>query len=287
MKKTSNKLLSAILLVAALTTVSFAQTLKTPAPSPSQIVTQAFGIGEVKIDYSRPGVKGRTIFGELVPYGKVWRTGANASTKITIGENMKVNGQAIAAGTYAIYTVPGQTSWDVMLYKDLTLGGSVEEYKAENELTRFKVSPKAMTEKMETFTIAFNDVTFTSCNLDIMWDKTKVTIPLTSDHDAAVMKNIESALSADKRPYFAAASYYYDNGKDLAKALEWCNKGIEQNPKAYWMTHTKAKIQRDMKDVKGAIVTAELSKATAVAEKDEHYTELNDRLLAELKKAAK
>lgn len=279
--------LTALALNAMLTTSAYAQTLKTPAPSPSQTVTQAFGIGELKIDYSRPSVKGRAIFGELVPYGKIWRTGANAATKITLGENMKVNGTPVTAGTYAIYTTPSATEWEVMLYKDLELGGSVEEYKVENELMRFKVKPAMMNDKVETFTIAFNDVTFTTCNLDLMWDKTKVSIPLVSDHDGKVMKNIEASLAADKRPYFAAASYYYENGKDLTKAMEWCNKAIELNPKAYWMTHTKAKIQKELKDYKGAMATAELSKATAVAEKDGHYTALNDKLLADLKKMAK
>lgn len=285
MKKQINTL-TAIVLSAMMTTSAYAQSLKTPAPSPTQTVTQAFGIGEVKIEYSRPSMKGRVIFGELVPYGKIWRTGANAATKLTLGDDMKVNGTPVAAGTYAIYTIPGTTDWEVMLYKDLTLGGSVEEYKAENELMRFKVKPKPMNDKTETFTIAFNDITFTTCNMDLSWDKTKVSIPLMSDHDAKVMKNIETVLApGDKRPYFAAASYYFENGKDLSKALEWCNKAIELNPKAYWMTHTKAKIQKEMKDYKGALATAELSKATAVAEKDDHYTELNDRLISELKKA--
>ncbi len=279
--------LTALALTAMLTTSAYAQTLKTPAPSPSQTVTQAFGIGEVKVEYSRPSVKGRTIFGDLVPYGKIWRTGANAATKVTLGDDMKVNGTAVAAGTYALYTMPSATEWDVMLYKDLALGGNVDEYKSENEVLRFKVKPATMNDKTETFTIAFNNMTSTTCSMDLVWDKTKISIALTSDHDAKVVKNIESALSADKRPYFAAANYYYENGKDLTKALEWCNKAIELNPKAFWMTHTKAKIQKDMKDYKGAMASAELSKATATAEKDDSYVALNDKLLAELKKLAK
>ncbi len=120
-----------------------------------------------------------------------------------------------------------------------------------------------------------------------MWDKTNVPLDVLSDHHAKVMKSIDAALAKDSRPYFSAASYYLDNGKDLNKALEWCNKAAEMNPKAYWITHTKAKIQKEMKDYKGAMATAEASKATAIAEKDEHYTMLNDKLLADLKKMPK
>ncbi len=279
--------LTALALSAMLTTSAYAQTLKTPAPSPSQIVTQAFGIGEIKIDYSRPSVKGRAIFGDLVPYDKIWRTGANSATKITVGDDIKINGTPVAAGTYAVYSIPNAAEWNIMLYKDLTLGGDVGNYKSENEVARFKVKPTTTNDKVETFTIAVNDITNTTCNVDFMWDKTKVSLAVTSDHDAKVMKNIDAALAKDTRPYFSAANYYFENGKDLNKALEWCNKAAEMNPKAYWITHTKAKIQKEMKDYKGATATAELSKATAVAEKDEHYTALNDKLIAELKKMAK
>ena len=275
-----------LLFIAGVFTVkSFAQpVLKTPAPSPLQTVTQAFGLGEIKVEYSRPSIKGRVVFGELVPYGKMWRTGANNATKITVGEDMKINGTAVAAGTYAIYTTPNQAEWEIMLYKDLTLGGNTADYKTENELLRFKVKPVMMGDKIETFTIAFNNVTSTSCNLDIMWDKTRVSIPMAADIDGKIVKNIETIMNNDKRPYFAAASYYYDNGKDLNKALEWANKAVEGNPDAYWVSHVKAKIQLKLNDKKGAIATATASMEKAKAEKDDHYVDLNEKLIAEAKK---
>ena len=120
-----------------------AQQLKVPAPSPSQTIKQAFGLSEITIEYSRPGVKGRTIYGDVVPFGKVWRTGANASTKITFGDDVKLEGNDVKAGTYALYSVPNKDSWELMLYKDLTLGGNVGEYKKENEVLRFVVKPSA------------------------------------------------------------------------------------------------------------------------------------------------
>ncbi|MFI5218345.1 MAG: DUF2911 domain-containing protein [Bacteroidia bacterium] len=283
MKTNKTTLLLVACFLFATTQTSNAQ-LKTPAPSPLQTFTQAFGLGEIKIEYSRPSVKGRVIFGDLVPYGTIWRTGANNATKITFDDDIKVNNTPVAAGTYALYTIPGQTEWDIMLYKDLELGGNTHEYKPENELMRFKIKPVKTNEKVETFTIAINDMTFTTCKIDLVWENTRVSVPVISDHDARVMKQIDNALSPDdKRPYFSAASYYYDNGKDLNKALEWASKAAELNPKAYWITHTKAKILMKMKDYPGAMRTAEASKATAIAEKDDHYVSLNDKLMVDIR----
>ncbi len=282
MKKTTLLLL---LIAGSLTMKSIAQpVLKTPAPSPLQTVNQAFGLGEIKVEYSRPGIKGRVVFGDLVPFGKIWRTGANSATKITIGEDMKINGTAVAAGTYAIYTIPNQTEWDVMIYKDLALGGEVANYKIENELLRFKAKSAAMGDKLENFTIAINNLTNSTCTLDLMWEKTRVSIPMSADIDGKIVKNIETIMNNDKRPYFAAASYYYDNEKDLTKALEWANKAVEGNPDAYWVSHLKAKIQLKMNDNKGAIATATASMEKAKAEKDDHYIELNEKLIADAKK---
>lgn len=259
--------------------------IKTPAPSPTQTVTQAFGLGEIKIEYSRPSVKGRVIFGDLVPYGKVWRTGANQSTKITFSDSIKVNNTPVAPGTYALYTMPGQSEWDIMLYKDLTLGGDVAEYKAEKELMRFKAKSTTMNDKVETFSIQVNNVTFTSCSIDLVWDKTKVSIPVSTDIDGRIEAQIKKELApGDRKPYYAAANYYYENNKDLNKALEWANTAAENNPDAYWMTHLKAKIQMKMKDYPGAIKSAEMSMAKAQADKNDDFVKLNEKLLADAKK---
>lgn len=282
MKKTKLSFLVTVLAFAFQTNAQ--PVLKTPAPSPLQTVTQAFGLGEVKVEYSRPSVKGRVVYGDLVPYGKIWRTGANQATKITVGEDLKINGNAIAAGTYALYTIPGQTEWEILIYKDLTLGGNVADYKAENELMRFKVKASSMNDKLETFTIAFNDLTSTTCNMDLVWDKTRVSIPMMADIDGKITKNIETIMNGDKRPYFTAANYYLETGKDLTKALEWANKAVEGNPDAYWISHVKAKIQHKLGDAKGATATATMSLEKAKADKDDHYTALNEKLIAEIKK---
>jgi len=274
--------------VAAISALSFAnvnaQQLKTPAPSPLQTVKQAFALSDITIEYSRPSAKGRVIYGDVVPFGKIWRTGANGATKITFGDDVKVEGVDVKAGTYALYTIPNKDSWEIMLYKDLTLGGNVADYKKENEMAHFTVKPKTLNDKVETFSIDIADITSTTTNVELNWEKTRVSFAVVADIDSRIMKNIETALAVDSRPYFQAASYYYDTNKDLVKALEYVNKGIEQNPKAFWMYQLKAKIQAKSNDKKGAIATAEQVKVLATEAKNDDYVKQADKLIAENKK---
>jgi len=260
-----------------------AQALKTPAPSPLQSIDQAFALSNIKIEYSRPSVKGRVVFGDLVPFGKIWRTGANSATKITFGDDVKIEGVALKAGSYALYTIPNKDSWEILFYKDLTLGGNVAEYKAADEVIRVKGKVSASSSKVETFTMNIADMTSTSANVELVWDMTKVSFNVTTEIDEKVMKNIDAALEKDSRPYFQAANYYYENNKDLTKALAWVNTAIEQNPKAYWMSHLKAKIQVKMKDSKGAIESAEKSMAAAKEDGNDDYVKLNEKLIKDAK----
>jgi tetratricopeptide (TPR) repeat protein len=284
MKTTQLTTLAGAALFGLLTLTANAQQLKVPAPSPTQTLEQNFALSSIKIEYSRPSAKGRVIFGDLVPFGKIWRTGANSSTKITFGEDVKVEGNALAAGTYALYTIPNKDSWEILFYKDLKLGGNVAEYKAENEVLRVKVKPSAYGAKVETFTINVADIAASAANVELIWENTRVVFNVVADIDSKIMKNIESSLAADSRPYFQAAGYYYDNDKDLNKALEWANKAIEQNPKAFYMVHLKAKIQLKLKDYKGAIATAEQSIALAREAKNDDYVAMNQKLIAEAQK---
>ncbi len=260
-----------------------AQQLKTPAPSPLQTIDQAFALSNIKIEYSRPGVKGRVVYGDLVPYGKIWRTGANNSTKITFGDDVKVEGMALKAGTYALYTIPNKDSWEILFYKDLTLGGNTNDYKTADEVLRVKVKPSPMAAKTETFTINVADITPTSANIELLWEMTRVAFNVTTEIDEKVLKNIETALEKDTRPYYQAANYYYENNKDLNKAFQWVNLAIEQNPKAYWIYHLKAKIQMKMKDSNGATASAEKSMALAKEDKNDDYVKLNEKLIREAK----
>ena len=260
-----------------------AQQLKVPAPSPLQTVKQNFALGDVTIEYSRPSVKGRVIFGDVVPFGKIWRTGANATTKITFSDDVKLEGNDVKAGTYGLYTVPNKDSWDIMLYKDLTLGGDVAEYKQENEVLRFKVKPTVLNGKVETLTINLGDITSNTANIELLWENTLVDIKLVTDIDAKVMKSIETAVGKDNRPYFQAASYYFDNNKDLKQASIWVDKALEQNPKAFYMMLLKAKIAYKQGDKVNGKASAEKTIVLATEAKNDDYIAMAKKLMADNK----
>lgn len=285
MKASKLTLMLAAGMLALGTSTTQAQQLKMPAPSPSQTIKQAFGLGEVTIDYSRPLAKGRVIFGDLVPYGAIWRTGANQATKITFSEDVTVEGRAVKAGTYALYTIPGQTSWDIMLYKDLTLGGNTANYKKEDEVVRVRVEPRATSRMVQNFTINLDNITASTANLLLSWERTVVPVRIKTDVDSRVMKNIESVMKVeDSRPYFQAANYYYENDKDLNQALTWANKAVEQN-RAFYVVHLKAKILQKMGDHNAAIETAQESLSLAREAKNDDYVRLNEKLIASSRKA--
>lgn len=267
------------------TNVSLAQSIKMPTASPTQTVTQAFGLGEIGLSYSRPLARGRVIFGDnaVVPYGNIWRTGANGTTKISFTDDVTFQGIAVKAGTYGLYTIPGKTEWQLMLTSDLKLAGNVAEYDKSKEVLRVTVKPVEIASMIENFTINIDGITATEATLELMWEHTIVSIRITTDIDSRVMKDINSAMNNDNRPYFQSASYYYDNNKDMNQALTWVNKAIEQNP-AFYVLHLKAKIQMKLKDYKGAIATAEESKAAATKAKNQDYVRMNNKLIARAKK---
>lgn len=261
-----------------------AQTLRVPASSPAQSIKQSFALSEIVIEYARPSVRNRVVFGDLVPYGQVWRTGANGSTKITFGEDVQVENKALKAGTYALYSIPNKDSWDLMLYKDLALGGNVGSYKTTDEVMRFSVKPTALTDKVETFTIQVANITPNTATVELLWEKTRVAFNVSTDIESKIMKNIETVMANDARPYFQAATYYYDNNKDLKKAAEWTDKAIVANPKAYWIVLLKARIQAKQNDKKAAVATANQVIALAKEDKNDDYVRMAEKLIAENKK---
>ena len=271
------------LALACSSVVSMAQ-VKIPAPSPAQTVKQAFGLGEVSVEYSRPVLKGRAILTDVAPAGFVWRTGANATTKITFTDDVQLEGHAVAAGTYGLYTVPSKGSWDVMLYNDLKLAGNVADYKKENEVLRFTVKPTALATPAESFTIGFANVLPTSATLQISWGKVLVPVKMTCDIDARVMSSIKASMASDKPAYFPAATYYYENNKDLGQALTWINKALEQNPKAFYMMLLKAKIELKQNDKKAAIASAEKTISLSKEVKNEDYVRMAEALIRDAKK---
>lgn len=260
-----------------------AQGLKMPQASTSQTITQAFGLGQISISYSRPNVKGRKIFGGLEPYDAVWRTGANSATMITLTEAIKVEGKDLAAGEYGLFTIPGQNEWTVIFNKGAKQWGSYE-YKESDDVLRVKVKALKLKEKTETFTIQLADVYPTTAKLQLMWENTAISVNLSTDVDSKVMAGIEEAMKGEKKPYFQAAQYYLENGKDLNKALEWMNAADVNNTNAPWVKLWKARVQLKMGDKKGAGQTAEEGLKIATEIKNPEYIRLNTALIAEAKK---
>ncbi|KAA3439170.1 DUF2911 domain-containing protein [Rufibacter hautae] len=261
--------------------------IQTPAASPSATVTQVVGLTKVTVDYSRPSMKGRKIFGDLAPYGRLWRTGANAATKITFSDEVMLEGNKVPAGEYALYTIPGEKDWTVVIHKNTKhWGDGGTDYKQEDDQVRFKVTPKKLNEKVETFTIGFADLTNSAGVLQIMWENTLVPVKITTDVDTKVMAQIKEKVvnGTNVAPglYAAAAAYYADTNKDLKQALTWMKQANEKDPK-FWTLHQQAKIQAKLNDFKGATTTAQKSIELAKKENNADYVALNEKLLAEIK----
>jgi hypothetical protein len=264
----------------------------TPQPSPKCVVTQRVGLTDVTITYSRPGVKGRTIFGSLVPYGKRWRTGANATTSIKFSDDVTIEGKKVPAGEYGFYTVPNQAEWTVVLNKSLKQGADVDGFKDDQDVARFVVKPFKLATKVETFTISFAELTPATATVDILWDMTGAKFKIMSDVDSKVQAQIDEKVIKSASPTPAdlasAAVYYYDNNKDPKQALTWIQKANATDPK-FWNVNTEAKIRLKMKDYKGAITAAEQSKKLALAATpaNNDYAKMGDELVAEAKKMGK
>ena len=257
-----------------------AQTLKTPAASPTQTVKQDFALSSIELSYSRPGMKGRKIFGDLVPFGAVWRTGANSATTITFGDDVTIGGTKVPAGKYGLLTIPDKDNWTIIISKQTDVT-SPAAYKQDQDVVRVNVKPMAMKDKMETFTMQFAEVKPTTCDLNLMWENTAVALPISTDVETTVMKQIDQLMNKDNRPYFQAAMYYMDNGKDLKQALAWFDKAIEQND-AFFIQHQRANCLAKLGRKDEAIAAAKKSMAQAKEAKNDDYVRLNEKLLAQL-----
>jgi len=260
-----------------------------PAASPACTLKQRVGLTDIEVVYSRPGVKNRTIFGGIVPYGQVWRTGANQATKITFSTPVKVEGVDIPAGTYALFTIPGEKEWTVIISKNAAQWGSFQ-YNEKDDVTRFKVTPVTLAESIETFTIEFNHIRDESAVLNLVWDKTVVPIHLAVEVTSQVVQQIEAAMVAPGKKsdglYFQAATFYYNHDLDQKKALDWVNAGLADNPRiAYEMLHLKAQILAKQGDKAGAIAAAKQSTELAIKAEGpgSSFVKMNDDLISGLK----
>jgi hypothetical protein len=262
--------------------------IQIPAASPAGSVSSVIGLTDVKIEYFRPRLKGRKIFGAkdvMYPHGTIWRTGANSGTKISFSDDVKVENVDVPKGEYLIFTWPNAGEWTVSLYKDVSLGGNTNAYDESKEAAKFKVKTKQLAEKVETFTISIDDIAVDnkSGKVTLAWENTAVPFTITVDYDEKVMKSIAANTKVNSGNYFQAATYYLETGKDLSQALAWINLALESNPNAFWMLHQKAKIQKGLGDKKGAIQTATASLNSAKSANNRDYQTMNQELINSLK----
>lgn len=265
---------------------AFAQ-INMPQPSTTQKITQAFGMGSIELTYSRPNINGRSLLKEnsdLAPLNKLWRTGANAATRLKFTDNVTIGGKRLDTGSYVLYTIPGKDTWEVILNKGLTNWGT-DGYKEAEDVVRFKVKADKAAGNTETFTMQFANIAFESCDLNIVWGGSSVRIPISTNVKDRLRAQVEKALSAEKvnpNAYYPAANFYYEWDKDMTKALNAATKATEVNQNGFWIFLLKAKIQRDMGDKVGAKASAEKCIELATTAKNDEYVKLGSELIKKL-----
>lgn len=268
--------------IAACTLFMAEAQLKTPAPSPTTTISQDFGLSSIELSYSRPGKKDRVIFGDLVPYGKVWRTGANQATTITFGSDVMIGNKKVPAGKYGLLTIPEKKEWTIIISKQTNVT-SPAAYKEDQDVVRVKADAMELPFSVETFSIGVDDIKPNACNISILWDNIYVALPVSTDIDTKVMAQIDDLMNKDNKPYFNAAMYYMENGKDMKQALAWFDKAVEAQPTAFWIHHQRANCLAKLGKKADAKMAAEKSKELATTAKNDDYVKLNEKLLAELK----
>ncbi|WP_243765965.1 DUF2911 domain-containing protein [Polaribacter cellanae] len=259
--------------------------IEAPAPSPFSTLEQKVGLTDVTIEYSRPNMRGRAIFGGLVPYGKTWRTGANANTKVTFSTDVTVNGKNIKKGAYALYTVPNKKSWDIMLYKDADNWGNPKEWDDAKVVASVAADVVKMPMKIETFTITLDDLTNNSGVIGILWDDVYVGLPIEVPTNEMVMASINEVMkgSPNARAYYDAAVYLKSENKDIDKALVWVDKAIEMtkdDPK-FWMLRQQSLIHAKAGKKETAIAAAKQSLELAKKAGNDDYVKMNEDSLKE------
>ncbi len=272
------------------TTQLYAQAPKVdfPSASPACTIKQHVGLTDIEIVYSRPSMKGRTIYGGLVPFNAVWRTGANASTKISFSTPVKLNSNSIPAGKYALYTIPGEAEWTIIISKDTA--GNIFNYSATNDLVRFKATPVQLTDtSIETFTIEFNHIRDESAMINLVWDKTVVPIKLELDVVSKVLPQIDAAMASTEKKdaglYYQCAMFYFNHDLDLKKALAWLDAGLAGKPRiAFELLNLKARILAKQGDKEGAIAAAKESTELAIKAEgpSSSFARMNQDLISSL-----
>jgi len=279
---------SALLITASMIANAQGQ-LKLPALSPNAKISQDFSVSNIEISYSRPSMRDRKIFGvgdEYVrPYGQAWRTGANAPTKIKIGEDLEIGGVRVKAGEYALYTIPHKEKWEVILNTGTTAFGP-DGYTKENDVARFSIRPVILDGNVQTFTIDIADITFNTCKIVLEWERTKIVIPVIAHNEESVDVNIDKSINHPQPlPYFQAASYYFESDKKLDVAKAYIDKAVDQDPKAFYAWYLKARIEKKLGNDDAAIIAAKKSMEMAKGNANEaEYIRNNNLIIDQIKR---
>ncbi len=275
------KLLSLVFIMCIMFSVN-AQ-IQTPQPSPAIKIEQKVGLTDVTLEYSRPAMRGRTIFGDLVPYGEVWRTGANANTKINFSTDVMINGKKLEKGSYAIYSIPNKDSWEVMFYSSTDNWGVPQNWDESKVALKAKAETTELPMSMDSFVIMLHDITNDSASLNFAWENTKATLSLEVPTDELATASIEKIMNGPTASdYFAAGTYYHESGKDLEKAYQWVSKATEMaGDQAFWMLRRKSLIEAEMGKKDQAIETAKKSLASAEKANNADYVKMNKESIAE------
>lgn len=257
--------------------------IETPAPSPAAKINQIVGLTDVAIEYSRPAMRGRTIFGGLVPYGKIWRTGANARTKVTFSDDVKIGDNELKAGTYAILTIPQKEKWEVIFYTEYQGGGAPAELDNTKVAARVMADVYPMEMDIQSFTISIDDVTSSSAVIGFLWEKAYVGVKFEVPTDEKVTANINRVMNGPGfGDYYAAATYYLAEGKDIAKAKEWIDKAMSMNDNPrFWQLRQQSLIYAAAGDKKGAMELAKKSLEKAEKAGNADFVKMNKDSLKE------
>jgi tetratricopeptide (TPR) repeat protein len=275
-----------LLIALLLSSLTFQSQILTPQPSPKCLLNQMVGLTDVEVEYSRPGLKGRNIFGDLVPFGKVWRTGANSNTTISFSEDIVIDGKTLKKGKYALFTLPKVETWEVIFYSKTDNWGIPEEWNEADVALRASVVPQMLNKNVENLTIDINNLDNNFGYLNVSWEKTLVSLKFEVPTQKMAMASIDKIMAGPSAgDYFSAAQFYLQSNGDMNKALSYVNKALELNKATpFWYTKLKSLIQAKLGDKKGAIETAKISLAAAKEAKNNDYVKMNEDNIAEWSK---
>jgi hypothetical protein len=260
--------------------------IKTPQASPRAIVSQMVGLTEVELNYSRPGAKGRPVFGNLVPFGKLWRMGANENTTISFSDDVIIDGKTLKKGKYALYSVPRIESWDIIFYTATDNWGLPQEFDETKVALRTTVKEEALSKPVESLTINISGLDTSSAYLEIFWENSFVALKFEVPTQKTAMASIEKVLNGPSaNDYYSAANFLFQSNTDIAKSLVYVNKSLElSKDKPFWFLRLKSLIQAKQGDKSGAIETAKLSLEAAEEAKNQDYVKMNRDSIAEWSK---